>query len=343
MAAPTSGGAVAPLDAAIPDANLACANGITPTVPKALGIYLLVDTNFIARGNEHWPKVVQGITEYSRRKEAEGTSLGLRVIDPPLITPSLNIQDWVRDACVPERYDDPSVPVGPLPENVDRIASALTDITLSVTTPLKAALEGALTYASSLKAAHPEEDKALVLITDGFLDLSCATNAQDLAEIALRYRGQGVSSYMVELLVPPPEIWPLPITIPFWEQGTLIPLDPVARAGGTGEARSLDMETESASDLADKLIEIQRHASGCAYWLPSDKTYDEVLLAIDTGFGPAPLPRLNDASECGANGAYMEQEGSPPLIRACPESCDGIFASGRAPIWIDDCNLDTPN
>lgn len=338
--APIDDGSVSTFDAAIPDANPACASGVTATVPKAVGLYLLLDTNFIARGNEHWPKVVQGITDYSRRMEARGTSLGLRIIDPPLITPSLNIQDWIEDACVPDRYNAPSVPVGPLPANVDAISGALSRITLSLTTPLKAALEGALIYSSSLKDAHPEEDKALVVLTDGFLDLSCATNAQDLAGIAQRYRERGVPSYMVELLVPPPEIWPLPITIPLWQQGTLIPLDPVARAGGTGAARSLDMETGSAADLSDTLLEIQRHASGCAYWLPSDKTYEEVLLAVDTGFGPGPLPRLSDVSECGANGAYIAEEGSPPLVRACPESCTGILATGRPPIWIDDCDLE---
>lgn len=332
-------------DAAIPDAAPQCADDVIPTERRRLNMYLLIDTNFLVTTGGEWDKVQQGILDYSRREEAEGTGLGLRLIDPDALLANIpilsNIIGWATNTpvCAPATYSNASdaVAEAPLPTHVAQLTSELTNVTASVTTPLGPALEGALALTFSWKNQRPDEEQVLVLLSDAFLDFSCGTTAEELAaSAAYGVNSYGIRSYMIELLNPVPL---LPDQI---AGGTLIPLDPVAAAGGTGRARSFNLGGEDASVLADRLLEIQRDAEVCEYALPADHAWDEALLAVDTGVGPGPLARLSDASECGVNGGayvrYVDPTNGTTWARACPTSCAAITASARAPMWIIGCD-----
>ena len=222
--------------------------------------------------------------------------------------------------------------------NIDQITRTLGNVTSTFTTPLAPALEGAIELAFSFKNTRPGEgEQAVVLISDAFLDLSCASTASQLIDIAAKGRAMQVRSYMIALLNP---VQILPIG------GTIIPLDPVAAAGGTNRARSFNLSNEEPVELANRLLEIQHDAEVCEYAVPSDATWDEVWLAVDTGVGPGPLPRLASETECSGSGGayvtYVDPVSGTAWARACPSSCSAITASARPPVWIVDCDPSGP-
>lgn len=331
----------------LPDASIRDATMETPdtiivaAVRKRLNLYFMVDPNFLVTDNSGvWNKVRAGILEYAQREEAAGTGLGLRVIDPPDNILFLLPTDQHCLASTYSRASSKAAAQEALPTNIAALTRALPlDVAATLTTPLTPALQGAIDLAFSLKNTRPDEEQAVVLITDAFLDLSCASTAEQLTDAALRGRvDKGIRSYMVELLNPIPLI-PDPLT-----QGTFIPLDPVASAGGTGTARPFNLRDDAPSDLAKLLLDIQLDAEACEYAVPQDATWDDALLAIDGGVGPdlpvgpTPLARLNDPTECGAGGgayvSYVDAASGTSWARACPTSCTAIKATKRPPVWI---------
>jgi hypothetical protein len=343
-AAPIDDGSIGMLDAAvaIPDAAPQCTE-VLATLRKPLNLYLMIDTNFLVADGGQWSKVQQGILAYSRNEAAAGTGLGLRLIDPPPSIPLLPLDSL---ACQPGTYSrendmiDTSVVTQPLPTNVDEISDVLNVVTGSLTTPLDPALQGAIDLAFSLKNRRPDEEQAVVLMSDAFLDFSCATTTEQLIQSAALGRNEyGIRSYMLELL--DPTIFLLPDLAQF--AGTFIPLDPVAAAGGTDRARSFNLSEDDPAVLAERLLEIQRDAEPCEYALPSGMDWSELLLAVDTGVGPGPLPRLNDEVECGVGGgafiSYVDPIAGTVWAKACATSCQAIKSLRRDPLWIIGCDL----
>lgn len=341
---PIDDGSVGAVDAAlpIPDAAPHCTE-VMPTLRKPLSLFLMIDTNFLVADGGQWDKVQQGILAYSRHEEAAGTGLGLRLIDPP---PSIPLLPLGSQACEPGTYSrastgTPWADTRPLPTNVDEISNALSIVTGSLTTPLRPALQGALDRAFSLKNARPDEEQAVVLMSDAFLDLSCATSSEQLIQTAANGRTTlGIRSYMLELL--DPTILLLPDLAQMFA-GTFIPLDPVAAAGGTDRARSFNLSTDDPSTLVERLLEIQHDAEPCEYALPAGLSWNDVLLAVDTGVGPGPLSRLTHEIECGVGGgafvSYVDPITDATWIKACDTSCQTIKNIGRDPLWIIGCDL----
>jgi hypothetical protein len=333
---PIGDGSIGVPDAAIPDAAPQCADNVIAAPQKRVNLNLMVDTNFLVAESALWGKVQRGILDYAQRDEAAGTGLGLRLIDLPediLSNVPLPLGSY---ACNSNWYSSPTVAQEPLPTTIAQLTQTLDTVTSTFTTPLAPALQGGIEYAFSMKNTYPDEDQVVVLISDAFLDLSCTSTAGQLADLAAAGRAKGVRSYMIEVLQNPLQILPSVLT------GTIIPLDPVASAGGTSHARSFHLTDDPSSVLADRLLEIQRDARVCEYALPSDAAWDEAWLAVDTGVGPGPLARLTNANECGATGGsyvtYVDPISGTTWARACPTSCAAINASARPPVWIVDCD-----
>jgi hypothetical protein len=340
-AAPIDDGSIGTLDAAvaIPDAAPQCTE-VMATLRKPLNLYLMIDTNFLVADGGQWSKVQQGILEYSRKDEAAGTGLGLRLIDPPPSIPLLPLGSPACEASTYSRASSAAVNTQPLPTNIDEITNALSIVTGTLTTPLDPALQGALDLAFSLKNARPDEEQAVVLLSDAFLDLSCATSSEQLIQTAANGRNSfGIRSYMLELL--DPTILLLPDLAQF--AGTFIPLDPVAAAGGTDRARSFNLSEDNPAVLAERLLEIQHDAEPCEYAVPSGMDWSELLLAVETPGGPGPLPRLSDEIECGVGGgafiSYVDPTTGAVWAKACASSCQTIKNLGRDPLWIIGCDL----
>jgi len=334
-------GSIGTIDAAvaIPDAAPQCME-VMPTLRKPLNLYLMIDTNFLVADGGQWSKVQQGILEYSRKDEAAGTGLGLRLIDPPPSIPLLPLGSPACEASTYSRASSSSVNTQPLPTNIDEITNVLGVVTGSLTTPLDPALQGALDLAFSLKNARPDEDQAVVLLSDAFLDLSCATTSEQLIQSAAQGRNEfGIRSYMLELL--DPTIFLLPDLAQF--AGTFIPLDPVAAAGGTDRARSFNLSEDSPAVLAERLLEIQHDAEPCEYAVPTGVDWSELLLAVEAPDGPGPLPRLSDEIECGVGGgafiSYVDSTTGAVWAKACASSCQTIKRLGRDPLWMIGCDL----
>jgi hypothetical protein len=243
-----------------------------------------------------------------------------------------------RNSCAPETYAAATVSAGdaPLPANATTVQRTLNDFTLPTDfiAPLGPALEGAVRYARSRSSSFEDQPQAVVLFSDGFADLACMTGQQDMESIARAGAQAGVRTFVVELATAPNIISMIPVLNVL----TLVQLDPVASAGGTGTARTLDLLGDSPDDVEQLLLQIQREAQPCDYALPDGASWGEVQLAINTGAGPRPLTALSDATACDASGGvFLDASGSTPWARACPASCAAIQASTLAPVWLRGC------
>lgn len=312
------------VDAALPEAVPECAANAVPSVAKRLDLYFMVSGNLVTTFTGVGAKLTSGISEYVDRDSSAGVGLGLDF--------------YGFDTCDSSAYSLPEAPVGvdPLPSNADAIHRTLDNNAVSaeiIPPALAAALEGAVAYSRSRANVRPgQTQQAVVLFSDGFLDLACASSSRSMAEIAAAGLPVGVRTFIVELSAIALDIPLFPIGMP------LVALDPVAAAGGTGSARTIDLVRDTPADIADLLVSIQRDAQPCDYTLPDGTTWGDAQLAIDTGAGPRPLAMLDDVSACGpSGGVFLDESSGTSWARACPASCQAIRASERSPVWLIGC------
>jgi hypothetical protein len=224
-----------------------------------------------------------------------------------------------------------------LPSNVSRLTYELRAAKLPpLTSAIEPALAGAIQHAQAHLAEHPTQQPAVVLITDGFLDATCASTSEGLAMLAQQGLASSIPTYIVELRA-------FQVPIPGPGGSVIIPLSDVAEAGGGERVRRINLVGAEPQDLRNALLDIQRDAAPCDYVLPEDGVWEDLFLAINTTFaGPIPILRLDDESECSLRGGlYLidpnASSDEPRWARACEASCAAIKNSRRTPSWLYGC------
>ena len=92
----------------------------------------------------------------------------------------------------------------------------------------------------------------------------------------------------------------------------------------------------------DALKAIQASALGCEFQMPAtdagitDPTKVKVFYTPGTGGPQQELPRVNDATACGAGGGwYFDSNSAPTKIFLCPATCTVVQADSSAKIDIE--------
>lgn len=180
-------------------------------------------------------------------------------------------------------------------------------------TPMYPALDGATSWAVAHRAANPEEEVAVVLITDG-VPSGCNTDVHAIAALASSaFHDHGVRTYAIGFGGSNPTF-----------------INQVASLGG-GAAFNLTEGAGLQQALLDAMAAIRGDALPCDVEVPLAGASDpaSVSVVVTSGAGVettlAPLP---DPASCG-DGWYLDPL-DPSIARLCPATCAAIQADPGA-------------
>jgi hypothetical protein len=197
-------------------------------------------------------------------------------------------------------------------------------------TPISAALDGALTWATAYQAANTDQRTVVVLVTDGEPN-GCSTNWADINQIAANALAtSGVATYAVGLTT---------VSGGGLSQGDM---NGLAVAGGTEHAFFVADSPTAAADLLRTLNDIRGSALACDFPLPASTTdgmaVDPMLINVNytpSASEPVLLGLVGSAAECGTEQAwYYDDPVNPTRLVLCPAACETVTADPGAQIEI---------
>ena len=224
-------------------------------------------------------------------------------------------------SCVASDYEQPSVPITALPSSA--FAPVIQAETLKLGTPTTPALKGALTYAKTLQAAHPNAKVRIVLATDGYPAGCTGNTVPDVAAAAaIAASTDGIPVYVIG--VGPAD-------------AGLANLNLVAEAGATKSAFFIPTEV----DGGDASVTTQGFLSavhaiqgtlGCQYALPSPPVgqqldFNEVNVVVRTNGTDATLVYSADCSMPSGWHYGTDDAGTPNDIILCPSTCQSLSST----------------
>jgi hypothetical protein len=233
------------------------------------------------------------------------------------------------EQCDPSSYQKPIVPLGPLSETGPDIVAKMRATTPGGLTPTEPALQGALTYAMQEKAANPEREKVVVLMSDGY-PTQCTNKLPS-----------DITAVIAEAAAAPIPIRTFIVGIgdPNKLSTGSFNLKNYARAGKTGTPILVN-ETEDANatsqQIVNALLNISNKPLACEYEItpPSEgQAIDAERMTVT--FQPASgklqeLPRVSGPSACSGSkngGFYFDNPTNPTKVTVCPCNC-AAFGAG---------------
>lgn len=197
-------------------------------------------------------------------------------------------------------------------------------------TPISAALDGALTWATAYQAANPDQRTVVVLVTDGEPN-GCMTNFRDINQIAAdALAAAGVRTYAIGL------------TNMNGGGVSQADMNSLAEAGGTDQAFFVSDSATAAAELTSTLNAIRGMAIACDFPLPSATSsgmaIDPMLINVNytpTGGTEVQLGLVAGADQCGTEQAwYYDDPAMPTRILLCPAACSTVTGDSGAAISI---------
>lgn len=221
-------------------------------------------------------------------------------------------------SCEVADYATPAVGLA-LPPDASPVVDDINAHEISGGTPTRPAVEGALQYLNQWAESHPERRPVLVLATDGDPSGCDANTPQDIASVAA---GGLAGPHAIRTFV-------------IGVGSSLVSLNLVAEAGGTGQAFLVDTGADVAKLFSDALEQIRGQAASCDFEIPSesaqgmaiDPSQVNVRYTPNTAGAATLVPQtfMNDASNCGSEGGwYYDDPSAPRLIRLCDSTCDSL-------------------
>jgi hypothetical protein len=237
-------------------------------------------------------------------------------------------------SCVASDYATPDVPIEPLPAVAPKIIASVGRHNPGGGTPTTPALTGALQYAKTWAAAHPDRKTIVILATDGD-PTGCNGNAvQDVADAAATglAANPSVETFVVGV------------------GRSLTSLNAIAASGGSGQALIVDTSsgdpTQQFLDAMNKIRETvtvttthtvthtETHATPvpCEWTIPAapDGTrFDKDKVNVDFASGTGAAQRIGaiaTAADCGAvaDGWHYDDPKSPTKVLVCSQTCKRI-------------------
>ncbi|WP_437494574.1 vWA domain-containing protein [Sorangium sp. So ce1014] len=172
-------------------------------------------------------------------------------------------------------------------------------------TPMYPALDGATTWAINYKTAHPEEEVAVVFVTDG-IPSHCDTVPNHIGDLAGNaFENNGVRVHAVGFGNSNAEI-----------------INNIAARGG-GQAYNLTAGTTLQGSLLDALVSIRGEALPCDVTVPlagvADPTSVSVVHVDGAGTETTLTPRPAGLGSCGSGWYFADATNTS--VKLCPQTC----------------------
>jgi hypothetical protein len=222
---------------------------------------------------------------------------------------------------------DPTVGFATLPGISDEVVAELATLAPDgFSSPMYQALGGALLECIAIADDNPDEEAAVLLVTDGAPQGPAGTcggvdpeDPQAIADLAAAALPYGVTTFVIGL--------------PGVDQSFA---NLVAEAGGSQEA-ILVGTTNVESEFKQALAKVRGDLLPCEYLIPEEVNSGEVQLTEvnvkvgEDGGDPEIIPQNPD---CDGKGWHYDDPANPTTIVLCPDSCDAISGDTGASIDI---------
>jgi hypothetical protein len=227
--------------------------------------------------------------------------------------------------CEASSYAEPAVPIGLLSDVGADLVAAMDDVTPAGLTPTVPAVEGAISYAQSWAADHPDRATLVVLVSDGYpTQCSKAPDGVSAAARAGYESDQHIRTFVIGV-----------------GDVARFNLDNYARAGGTDQAFLTD-GGDVTSSFVDALSNISNRDLDCEYRIPEppaglklDTQKVQVIYTPASG-SPEEVPSVTSLAACADaknGGWYYDMPGSPSKITVCPCTC-ARFQAGHVDVRL---------
>jgi len=295
-----------------------CTGTTLEAQPMPVDMYLIIDRSssmvdrLVESGQTRWAAVTEAVRQFVQSPDAAGSGAGVEFF------PASRFGDEESIDCDANQYATPNVAIGPLPDVGDDIVMAVEGADPNGLTPTSAALRGAVDYAKTWAADHPERATVVVLVTDGY-PTQCTENIDEIAEIARAAREMEprVSTFVVGI-------------------GGEWNLATIAQGGGT-IAPYIVSDATATDSFVQALNNIAATPLSCDFELPEappGQTLDLDLVQVvyEPAQGePEEIPRASSSSDCLVSehgGWYYVPVDEPERIRVCDCNCRR-FGAGR--------------
>jgi hypothetical protein len=323
---PGSGGPGGPLTP-----ENACGIGNDRAMLAPVNMLVMFDRSGSMEDDDKWPNATAALTAFLEHESAADMRVALRFF--PHDEPA---EGCSEDECDAVACSQPLVEIAPLtaaPAPMDAheeaLVSAIEDSAPGGEgqgTPIYAALDGALRWATDYKDAHPQDNTVVVFVTDGEPN-GCDEDFDNISELAAdALAGSGVLTYAIGLLGSSED-----------------QMDQLAEAGGTGQGIFIDESATAERELLDTLNTIRGENLACDFAFPEprrasepiDPNHVSVNFLYPNGDPAVQLPEVAGADACGdASGWYYDRPQEPSRIFLCPSACDTARATENAGLQI---------
>jgi len=347
-----SGGTIVVSDASVPDAMLepdaACATGTADASLRPVNMLVMFDRSgsMLEVADEttsatRWDLTSAALTQFFQDPGAADLGVALRFFPHDLPAAGCTKQACDVSACSQVLVDMGKLTADSAPMDVQE-ESLVTAVGTSAPvqgggmgmqsggTPISAALDGALTWATTYQAAHPEEQTVVIFVTDGQPN-GCDESFGTISAIAAdALASAGVATYAIGLQN---------------ADGTAISPDDMNRlaaAGGTDKAFFVSDGPTASADLLAALNAIRGMAIACDFPMPtttsSGMVIDKNLVNVTftpSGAMPSDFTKVASAADCLTSLSwYYDNEDAPTRIVLCPSACETATADPGASIKI---------
>jgi hypothetical protein len=281
--------------------------------------------------DDKWPNATAALQAFFESPDAAGLRVALRFFPHDDPASGCNDDDCDADAC-----SEVLVPIGGLTADAapgDAQEAALVEAIGnsepggggggSGGTPMYAALDGALRWATAHQTANADETTVLIFVTDGEPN-GCDENFDNISALAAdALAGAGVATYAIGL-----------------EGSSEAQMDQLAAAGGTTSGIFIGNSANAEQELLAALNAIRGQTLSCDFPLPAasgDMAVDpaKVNVTVTTGGTPATLRQVDGDGGCGTTRAWhYDAPNDPSRIVLCPAACDFVRADPDTAIEI---------
>jgi hypothetical protein len=276
-----------------------------------LGQWCLPDGGLPPPGETRWSNVTSAIERFAAAPG--GSSVGLGVF--PRFLPMSNAV-----SCVAEDYAPPDLPFG---ASADAVANLLGARTPRGDWLLQVPLGGALLYARTHAAAHPDRQTVVALVTHGSDTIVCGEDIFISRQVAS------------EFFAATPSIKTAIIA--------LLPcLGPLIELGWAGGSRVYGINRRSLDARAETLAALHEVAAPCNFPVPATPTplRTRNALGLQVRLGPAGVfsnsVRVDGAEHCPveAGGWFANNNLNPTRVTFCPVICQSITTTPGSAVQL---------
>lgn len=346
LQAPTDGGETLEMDTMTTSdgrdeplvADDACGEGSVAAELTPVNMLVMFDRSGSMNDDNKWPSATAALTAFFQNPGADGLRVALRFF--PHDEPAMGCSEGSCDAMA---CAQPLVSIGtlsaepaPTDSHEEQLVRAIANVLPGGRggrggggggqgTPIYAALDGALIWASSHKAMHPDETTVVVFVTDGEPN-GCIENFDDIASLAAQALAtSAINTYAIGL-----------------EGSNQAQMNQLAAAGGTDAGIFIGTGATAEQELLDALNAIRGETLSCDFPVPEAK---DASLEVDPsrlnvtftdGQGKAATFRkVETHGDCADLGAwYYDDLSAPTRIHLCPRACEAVQSDPGAQIEI---------